>query len=132
MTVNSSRHINTYLLLTVLSACLGLSIVGVPVQAIAQSQREDVGCSEEAPAKIEHFLNSKVFISPLARFVADLGKLISIEKYDLIGSRHERNEPVKIFYQNSQSLVPYDEVLIVTRLPRAGLPDLLAKPLAAS
>ena len=123
MTVNSSRHLNTPLLLTVFSACLGLLIVGVPVQAIAQSAREGVRCSDKAPAKIEYLLNSKVFISPLAGFVADLGKLISIEKYDLIGSPRERDESVKIFYQNSQALVRTDEVLIVTRLPRAGLSD---------
>lgn len=131
MNVNSSRHINTSLLLTVLSACLGLLIVGVPVQALAQSAREDVRCSDEAPAKIEQLLNSKVFINPLAGFVADLGKLISIEKDDLIGSGRERDESVKVFYQNSQALVRNNAVLIVTRLPRAGLSNLPAKQSAS-
>lgn len=105
--------------------------MGVPVQALAQSARADVRCSDEAPAKIEQLLNSKVFINPLAGFVADLGKLISIEKYDLIGSGRERAESVKIFYQNSRALVRNDEVLIVTRLPRAGLSNFPAKQSAS-
>ena len=126
MTVNSSRPINTSLLLTVI-ACLGLLIVGVPVQAIAQSAREDVRCYGEAPARIEQLLNSKVFISPLAGFVADLGKLISTEKHDPVGSGRERAASVRIFYQNSEALIENNEVLIVTHLPRAGLSDLPTK-----
>lgn len=127
MTVSSSRHTNAPLLLTVLSACLGLLILGVPVQAIAQTARESVRRADEAHATIEQLLNSKVFISPLAGFVADLGKLISVEKYEPIGSHSASDEPVKSFYQNSKALVPRNQVLIVTRLPRAGLTDLPAK-----
>lgn len=115
-----------------MSACLGLLIVGVPVEAIAQSAREVIRCSDEAPAKIERLLNAEVFINPLAGFVAGLGKLISVEKYDLPGCRDERAESVKIFYQNSQALVGNDEVLIVTHLPRAGLSNLLPERAAVN
>lgn len=125
MAVNSSRHINTSLLTII--ACLGLLIVGVPVQAIAQSAGEDVRRAGEAPARIEQLLNSKVFISPFTGFVADLGKLISTEKYEPIGGGREPKASVRISYQNDQALVRNDEVLIVTRLPRAGLSDLSAK-----
>jgi hypothetical protein len=94
------------------------------VQAIAQSARADVRCSGEVPAKIESLLNGKVFINPLAGFLADLGKLIPVEKHDPLRSQAERDASAKIFYQNTKPLVQTGELLIVTRLPRAGLSDL--------
>lgn len=124
MNVNSSRPTNTpTLLLLIIFACLGLLIIGVPVQAAAQPARADVRRSDEAPAKIEQLLNSKVFISPLAGFFADLGKLISVEHYALDGNQATGDEPVKIYYQNDRALVQRDELLVVTHLARAGIPS---------
>lgn len=87
---NSITH--TSLFVTVLSTCLGLLVVGVPPQVFAQqsgalrqshSTAEDVECSHEAPREIEDLLNGGAFIRPVAEFVADLRKLISIDKVEL-------------------------------------------------
>ncbi len=231
--MNESRNTNAQLFITVLCACLGLLTIGVPVQVKAQLV-EDTKCSNEAPAEIEHLLNQKAFVNPLAEFVADIGKLISIDKYDLkervflevnikatpggvnitggssgnswlyvsaqkaaeeisydygygdtelyryddelkqlvarfdvsflledsslvvkakakqsspeqadkqaalynsyfsLGSCRERGQPEGILYQNTRALVENNQVLVVTRLPRAALSVMLAKPLAAN
>jgi hypothetical protein len=49
----------------------------------ARSAREEVKCQDEPSAEVSDLLNHNIFIEPLAEFVADLGKLISINKSDL-------------------------------------------------
>ena len=137
---------NTSLFVTVLSACLGLLIVGVPTQAEAKSAKE--ACSKKATPEIKALLDEHSFIRPLAEFIANVSKIISLRKYDhpeqarkltstsnsyfSIGSGRERNQPTEVLYQNTKALVENNQVLIVTRLPRAGLADLLAKQPASS
>lgn len=130
--MNSSRHINTSLFVTVISACLGLLIVGVPVEGQVR-RAADIKWSDKAPAGVKSLLNNKAFISPLASFVVQAQKIAAAyNPHSSFGSYGDRSEPVEISYQNSKALVRNNQVLIVTRLPRAGLSDSLAKSPAAN
>jgi hypothetical protein len=198
----------------------------------SQITKEEDKCSDKASPEVEYLLDQGSFVRPLAKFVADVRKLISIDKYDLkdrvsiefdlisnddgrdgiqqrssgngwlelaakiaveqiksdfgeafyrydnewkqpaahfvftflfensslainakaeqaspeqaqklaaiynsyfsLGSCRERGEPDEVLYQNTKALVENNQVLIVTRLPRAGLSELLAKQPAAT
>jgi len=125
--VNSSRHFNTSLFVTVLSACLGLLIIGVPAQA-QTGLATDITWQSKAPAVVKSLLNRQPFISPLAGFVVQVEKLAAIyNAHFSFDSCPERGEPEAIFYQNTRALSENNQVLVVTRLPRAALSVLLAK-----
>lgn len=213
-------------------ACVLLSETPAQAQQMiaatkSQITKEEDKCSDKASTEVEDLLNQGAFVRPLVEFIADVGKLISIDKYDLkervaieidvadgydgrgsieessagnewlsvaaknalepmksafgeafyryddkrkqlvahfaftflfensslmvqakaeqpspeqaqklaaiynsyfsLGSCRERGEPEEIFYKNTKALVENNQVLIVTRLPRAGLSELLAK-----
>jgi hypothetical protein len=218
-------------------ACVLLTETPAQAQQIiaatkSQVTKEEGRCPDKASPEVEDLLNQGAFVRPLAEFIGDVRKLISIDKYDLkervsieidlinsndgrngiqqqssgnewlsvaaknaaeqitsafgeafyryddewkqpaahfaftflfenssliikakaehsspeqaqklaatynsyfsLGSCRERGEPDEVLYQNTKALVENNQVLIVTRLPRAGLLELLAKQPAAN
>lgn len=88
--MNSSRNINASLFVTVISACLGLLIVGVPVQAQSPSASKGAGCSDRTSPEVEALLNEHAFIHPIAKFISNVGIVISLKQYDL--AKHDSEE----------------------------------------
>lgn len=104
-----------------------------------QDQRSDKSL------EVVDLLRQSEFIRPLARFISDVGNLLSLEKYNLKGhvslavdsyypssDCRERGVPEAIFYKNTKALGDTNRVLIVTNLPRAALSDLQALGPAAN
>jgi hypothetical protein len=95
--VQTTRIHNFSLFVTVLSACLGLLAVGTPAQIYAQpaprsaeasSSSGEGGTCEETFAGLEELLNLDALFNPSREFVADLGRLASIGKYEFGNSGH--------------------------------------------
>ena len=118
--MNATRNTNSSLFSTVLCACLGLLIVGTPLQAYAK-----------LPATAQSAYASTIRSGCGASVVASLQKLKIDDRWlpDSVAPLEGQTEV--ILYQNT-NLVPNNQILIVTRLPRAALSDLPAKSLAAS
>jgi hypothetical protein len=126
--VHKPRTTNSSLFVTVLSACLGLVVVSVPVQALAQHLATMTDASLSAKAKIEVSSISKIQ-QPSSK---QARKLAATRNSHLsLSSRREYNQPDVILYRNTKALTNHNQVLIVTHLPRAALSELLAKKPAA-
>jgi hypothetical protein len=115
--------------MTVLSACLGLVVVGVPVQTIAQHLATTTDASQSAKEKIEDSSSSKIEQSSSKqsrKLAATHNSQFSVDNH------HKYHQPDKVLYQNTKPLTNNNQVLIVTHLPRAALSELLAKKPAAN
>ena len=117
--MHTARITNASLFVTVLSACLGLSMTGVSAQTHAQH-------GAGASVTESHALVLKAFsqhhLSP-----QKIRKLAATNSsYLQIAVCHAEGEPAKIFYQNSRALTDKNRILVVTRLPRAALVSLPA------
>lgn len=233
--MQTTRTHNFSLFVTVLSACLGLLAVGTPAQVYAQQAAkvaqspapapEAMKCGGEVSFEVGSLFARGAFFRPVQQFIADLKKLISIDKikadyqhadievevsqdnkqaltstnldrwlrivaedaaaklaadfgddvafchynnewkqdvahfdivfhlddsglsiitaheqksleqaqklataynaYFFLGACQSENEFGKLFYENTKALADTDKILIITRLPRAGLDKLL-------
>jgi hypothetical protein len=118
--MHTSRITNASLFVTVLSACLGLSMTGVSAQTHAQH-------GAGAAVNESHALVLKAFsqhqLSP-----QQVRKLAAANSsYFQITVCHAEGEPAKVRYQNSRALGDKNRLLVVTRLPRAALVSLPAE-----
>jgi hypothetical protein len=102
---------NATFFVTVMSACLGLLIGGVPLEAHARQG------SANAADKSQSATNATEPESPAQaqKLAATYNSAFSM------GGCREHGEPAEVFYTNTRALADNDQVLIVTRLPRAGL-----------
>jgi hypothetical protein len=95
-------------------------IVGTPLQAYAK-----------LPASAESAYASTIRSGCGASVVASLQKLKIDNRWMPDSIAQVQGQTEVILYENT-NLVPSNQILIVTRLPRAALSDLPAKSLAAS
>lgn len=94
--MQTNRINNFSLFVTVLSACLGLLAVGTAAPVYAQpagrlaeaSALPGERCDEAALSKVEVLLNLNAFFPPITDFIADLGRLVSIDKYKFDDYEH--------------------------------------------
>jgi hypothetical protein len=117
--MHTSRITNASLFVTVLSACLGLSMTGVSAQTHAQHRAG-------AAANESHALVLKAFSYHLSP--QQVRKLSATNSsYFQSAVCHAQGAPGEIFYQNSRALTDKNRLLVVTRLPRAALVSLPAE-----
>ncbi|HEX8143349.1 MAG TPA: hypothetical protein VF553_12185 [Pyrinomonadaceae bacterium] len=117
--MHTSRINNASLFVTVLSACLGLVMTGVPAHAHTQP---GIGVAVERSQALVAGTTSQQLSPQQARKLA-----AAANSYFQIAACHIRLEPAEVFYHNTLALSGTDQLLVVTRLPRAGLPALLAE-----
>ena len=98
-----------------LAACLGLLIAGAAVEVN----------SREAATQLAH-------VSSSARLRSGVSATSSLQVH-WTPVIEVNCEPLstEILYQNTKALIENNQVIVVTRLPRAGLSDSPAKPLGA-
>ena len=118
--MHTPRITNGQLFVTVLSACLGLLVTGVPSQVYALEGTATTRASGSQPLVVH------VSFERLAPKQARRPAAVS-NSYFQAGVCRAQNRPAEIFYQNTRALTATDQVLVVTRLPRAGLSALLAE-----
>jgi hypothetical protein len=108
--------------MTVLAACLGLLIIGVPAQVNAR----------QTAMEVAHYGTSSIRLSLVASTVSSL-QVLKVDDRWLpdVGTR-VNNQPERVLYQGPKAPVENNQVLIVTRLPRAALSDLPANPPTAN
>ena len=123
--MHTSRITNASLFVTVLSACLGLSMTGVSAQT--HSQQHDAGAAvNESHALIINAF-SQHHLSP-----QQVRKLAATNSsYFQINVCRAEGEPAEVCYQNSRALTDVNRLLVVTRLPRAALVSLPAEQAGA-
>jgi hypothetical protein len=122
--VNSSRNNNAALFVTVLSACLGLVVVGVPVQALTQHLATTADASLTAKEKAEDSSISKLqqpSIDQAQKLAATHNSYFSLDGCS------KRGEPEEVSYKNTKALTDNNQVLIITHLPRAALSERLGE-----
>jgi hypothetical protein len=117
--MHTSRITNASLFVTVLSACLGLLMTGVPSQA--QTQRGANSAFNQSQALV-----AGVAVRPLSSQQV-LKLAAACNSYFRIAVCQAHSEPSAILYQNSRALADRNQLLVVTRLPRAGLTSPLAE-----
>jgi hypothetical protein len=116
--VKATRNTNASLFTTVLCACLGLLIIGTPLQA--QASRGTAQAYQSANA-------STLGSGFGASVVASLQKLRVDDRWLPDSAAQAEVLSKEIFYRKTKPLAFNNQVLIVTRLPRAGLSDLSAE-----
>ena len=122
--VRKPRITNSSLFVTVLSACLGLVVVSVPVQALAQHLATMTDASLSAKAKIEVSSISKIQ-QPSSKQARKLAA--TRNSHFSLSNRREYNQPDRVLYRNTKALTNHNQVLIVTHLPRAALSEKLGE-----
>jgi hypothetical protein len=116
----TSRITNASLFVTVLSACLGLVMTGVP--APAHTQQGIATAVNRSQALVAGNAASQQLSPQQARKLSALSN-----SYFQIAVCQAQNESAATFYQNSRALTDVNRILVVTRLARAGL---VAPPMA--
>ena len=119
--LKTSRNNNISLFVTVLSACV--LAVGASAQICAQPAHSldlSLTSSEkrESGKKVRHVAKRLIYPSATLR--------------PRIEYVYNRAEPVQIFTENTKALINRNTLLIVSRLPRAGLENPLAELPAAN
>ena len=94
-------------------------MTGVPVHAHTQP---DIGTVVNRSQALVSGSPSQQLSPQQARKLA-----ASSNSYFQIAACHIRLEPAEVFYHNTLALSGTDQLFVVTRLPRAGLPALLAE-----
>ncbi|HEX8776395.1 MAG TPA: hypothetical protein VF735_22690 [Pyrinomonadaceae bacterium] len=108
--MHTSRITNASLFVTVLSACLGLVMTGVPAHAHTQ------------PGLAAAVNRSQALVAGAASQPQQARKLAAVSNsYFQIAACQPAGEPAEVFYQNNKALTNLNRLLVVTRLPRAGL-----------
>jgi hypothetical protein len=122
--MHTSRITNASLFVTVLSACLGLSMTGVSSAQTQAQHRAGAAVNES------HALVLKAFSQHLSP--QKVRKLAATNSsYFQLTVCHVEGVPAEIFYQNSRALGDKNHLLVVTRLPRAALVSLPAEQTGA-
>jgi hypothetical protein len=114
--MHTSRITNASLFVTVLSACLGLVMTGVPVHVHTQP---DIATAVNRSQALVGGAASQQLSPQQARKLAAVSN-----SYFQIAACQPAGEPAEVFYQNNKALTNLNRILVVTRLPRAGLPAL--------
>jgi hypothetical protein len=113
MDMHTTRITNASLFVTVLSACLGLVMTGVPARAHAQQGIRTA--VNESQALVTSVTAQHLSPQQARRFAA------TGNSYFQLAVCRAHGETARLFYQNPRALNDKDQVLVVTRLPRAGL-----------
>jgi hypothetical protein len=117
--MHTSRITNASLFVTVLSACLGLSMTGASAHARAKP-RASAAVNESQALVFQAFSQH---LSP-----QHVRKLAATNNsYFQIAVCHAQGEPPENFYKNTRALIDKNRLLVVTRLPRAWLVSLPAE-----
>jgi hypothetical protein len=119
--VHESRNTNTSISITVLCACIGLLVIGVPAQ----------GVTRRATTEVAQYGASSTQLSLAASVVSSFQVLKIEDRWlpDTIASVADR---LTIILERKIEAHPaLNQVLTVTCLPRADLSDSSAKTLAA-
>lgn len=120
--MHTSRITNASLFLTVLSACLGLSMTGASAQTHAQQQQGAGSAVTESHAFVLKAFSQHHLSQQQVRKLAAANS-----SYFQLNVCHAEGEPAAVFYQNSRALTDKNQLLVVTRLPRAALVSLPAE-----
>jgi hypothetical protein len=115
--MHTSRITNASLFVTVLSACLGLVMTGVPAHAHTQ---QGIATSVNRSQALVAGAASHQLSPQQARKLA-----AAANSYFQIAACPAACEPAEVLYQNHRALTDKNRILVVTRLPRAGLVALL-------
>lgn len=115
--MHTSRITNVSLFVTVLSACLGLSMTGASSHAYAQQQGARAAASESQS------LVFRAFSQHLSQ--QQVRKLAATNNsYFQIAVCQSQGEAEENFYKNTRALIDVNRLMVVTRLPRAWLVSL--------
>lgn len=117
--VNAPRNTNASLFTTALCACLGLLVVGTPLQA-----RPLVEAAGESRFEYASTIRSGFEAS----VVASLRELKIDDRWLPDSAAKATVPPREVCRQTSKPLTDINRVLTVTRLPRSALSDSPAKP----
>ena len=117
--MNAPRNNNTSIFTAVICACLGVLVVGTPTYAHARRASAEIYRFESASVIRNGFEASVVVIT--------LRKLKQDGRWLPRPAVRAEASPEENFYRNEKPLAGPHQVLVVTRLPRAGLSDLPAE-----
>jgi hypothetical protein len=117
--VNESRNTNAPLSITVLCACLGLLIIGVPAETNARQVATEIA---------HHYGASPSRLSLSASVVSSLHTLKVDDRWLPDSAVQTKGQPKVSLYQNTKALSDKTQVLLITHLPRATLSEQPAKP----
>jgi hypothetical protein len=121
--VNESRNTNAPFSITVLCACLGLLVIGVPAP--------QVNARQAVTEMAYHYVASPSRLRLAASVVSSL-QVLKIDAAWLPDfAAQAKGQPEAILYQNSKALTDPHQVLLITHLPRAALSEQPAKSLQA-
>jgi hypothetical protein len=120
--VNESRNTNTPISITVLCACLGLLILGVPAQGSSARQ---------AVTEVAQYATSATRLRLAASVVSSLRVLKIEDRWLPDSAAQAEGQPASILYRKTQIHPAINQFLNVTCLPRAAISDSPAKPLKA-
>ncbi len=115
--MHTSRITNASLFVTVLSACLGLSMTG----ASSQIQAQQGAAVNESQALVFNAFSQHLSPQQVRKLAA------SNNSYFQVAICHTQGEPAEAVYQNTRALTDKNQLLVVTRLPRAALTRLPAE-----
>jgi hypothetical protein len=100
-------------IITILCACLGLLVAGVPAEANTR----------RAAAEIAHYRASSIRLGLAASVVSSLPALKIDDRWLPASAAPTKGQPEVISYQNNKALTGIAQVLLITCLPRASLSD---------
>jgi hypothetical protein len=116
--VNEPRNTNAPLSITVLCACLGLLVIGVPAQAHTWQATTEVA---------HHYGVSSSRLMLAASAVSNL-RVLKVDDHWLPDvAAQAKGQPEANFYHNTKALTDTNQVLLITHLPRAALSEQPAK-----
>jgi hypothetical protein len=111
--VTETKNNNAPVFITVLCACLGLLVVGVPAEANAR----------QASTEMAHYRASSIRLSLAASVVSSLPALKIDDRWLPASASQGKGWPEIVSYENSKALGEIKQFLNITCLPRASLSD---------
>lgn len=120
--MHTSRITNASLFVTVLSACLGLVTTGVPA-AYAHTQQDGALAAVNRSQALIATASAAGQLTPQRT----LKLAAASNSYFQLDICRAQIAPQENLYKNSRALTDNHPLLVVTRLPRAGLTSLLAE-----
>lgn len=117
--MHTSRITNASLFVTVLSACLGLSMTGA--SSYAHAQQGTSAAVNESQALVFQAFSQHLSPQQVRKLAA------TNNSYFQIAVCQSQGEPEENFYKNTRALIDKNQLLGVTRLPRAALVSLPAE-----
>jgi hypothetical protein len=119
--VNESRNTNAPISITVLCACLGLLIIGVPAQSNVR----------QTATEVAQYGAASTHLSLAASVVSSLRVLKIEDRWLPDSAARNEGETGIVPDRKPPTHTPINQVLTVTCLPRAALAASSAKPLTA-